>query len=223
MAIAVEETVTGSTTSAESFNLTSWTPQAGEFVLVYVAQRNELISIGVSGNNLSWTELQNCDNTQGQCGIAVWKGEGGSPTTGQITVTITGNSLPVIATAHRISGIHSTPVDNSAQEPGPDDPPGDNDDMIISITTGVTNAYIIAGGTHRGQIFTTPGTEDEISINNSVGTSGDTTTLSIWGEQATTTGSYQLGDLNDLSAIVDWACVAVSIAPEAGIQINVHD
>lgn len=222
MAIAVEETVTGSTTSAGSFSLTSWTPQAGEFVLVYVAQRNETISIGVSGNNLSWTELQNCDNAQGQNGIAVWKGEGASPTTGQITVTVTGNSLPVMATAHRISGAHTTPVDTSAQDAGP--PSVDNDDMIINITTGVADALVIAGGTHRGKTFTVPGGETEISINNIAGSSGDTTTLSVWSQQATAAGSYQLGDLADLSGDDDWCCVAVSVAPaQTAISITVHD
>ncbi len=213
MAIVIEEVVTGSTTSGESVSLTSWTPQAGELVLLFVAQRDETVSIGVSGNGLSWTELQNCDNVQGQCGVAVWKGEGASPTSGQITVTATGNAKPVVCAALRISGADGTsPLDTSAQDGGPDP---DDDDMIISITTGVEYALVIAGGSHRTATFTVPGGETGISINNLAGSGGDVTRLSVWSEQASSTGSYQLGDTADLSTDTDWCCAAVSVAPSA--------
>lgn len=213
MSNVIEEIVTGSTTSAESVGLTPWTPQAGEFVLLFVAQRDESIAISVGGNGLSWIELQNCDNVQGQGGISVWKGEGASPSTGQITVTVTGNSKPVMCAAIRVSGADGTsPVDNSAQDTGPNP---DNNDMKIDITTGVASALIVAGGTHRRKNFTVPGGETEISINNTVGSGGDLTALSLWSKQAAAAGSYTLGDDNDLSGDIDWCCVAVSIAPAA--------
>jgi len=209
----IEEVVTGSTESGESVSLTSWTPQAGEFVLLFAAQRDESVAISVSGNNLSWTELQNCDNVQGQTGISVWKGEGASPEAGQITVTATGNAKPVMCAALRISGADGTsPVDTSAQDGGPDP---DDDDMIIGITTGVENALVIAGGSHRTAIFTVPGGETGISINNLAGSGGDVTRLSVWSEQASAAGSYQLGDTADLNAATDWCTVGVSVAPAA--------
>jgi len=52
VAISVEETVTGNTTSATFFTLTSWTPLANELVLVAVALRDETLTVSVSGNGL---------------------------------------------------------------------------------------------------------------------------------------------------------------------------
>lgn len=219
MAISLDETVIGSATSGDSFTLTSWTPAANDLILVSVAQRDESIAISVSGNGLTFVEVYNIDNTQGQNGIALFRAMGASPSTGQITVTVTGNTKPVVAVASRFSGCDTSgtngsgAIEASATNTGPNP---DDDDMLQSVTTLTNNAWAMGSGTHRPAVFTVPGGETAISINNLVGSGGDRVTCSTWYEVKATAGSVQLGATTDLDQNTDWTMGVVAIKPASG-------
>src|SRR3989344_1573515 len=88
-----------------SLTLPSWTPQAGELLLVGIAMRDETILHSVFGNGLTWTLVADRDNDRGQMGVALYRASGASPTAGSIVVTLTGNTLPAYAVAVRLSGV----------------------------------------------------------------------------------------------------------------------
>jgi len=228
VAIALEGTTTGSTTSAASFTLTSWTPLADELVLLAVAARDESITVTASGNGLTFVEVADVDNVQGQCGITVLRAmESSGVTTGQITVTMTGNSKPAFAVASRFSGVDTSgsegsgAVEATATDTGPDP---DNDDVKISVTTVTDNAWAWAAATHRsGTLDSPPDTgEVTISLNNTAGSGGDITSCSTWYQVVPTAGATQLGTDNDLDSARDWCAAAISIKP-AGQTIGLDE
>jgi len=144
-----------------------------------------------------------------------------APTSGSITVTIgSGNTLPVVVSATRFAGADTSGANGSgaieavATNAGP--PVTDDKNMKINVTTLAANAWAYAAGTHRLATFTVPPGETAISINNTAGSSGDTTKLSTWYEAVPTPGTVTLGADNDLSSVRDWAVIAVSIKPGAG-------
>lgn len=161
-------------------------------------------------------QIADVDNTQGQCGITVFRAMVASPSTGQITVTITGNSTPAAGVAMRFSGVDTTgthgsgAVEASATDAGP---AVDNNDMKLDVTTVTNNAWALGLGTHRGKTFTVPGGETGISINNSYGSGGDIASCSTWYESVATAGSTTVGADNDLDSDGDWCMVALSIKP----------
>src|SRR5690554_2174423 len=103
MAIVAEETVTG-TAEGTSLSLDSWTPGSNELVLLAVGVRDESVTLTPSGNGLTWVEIADVDNVQGQCGITVWRAMGASPSAGQISVSASG-STAMAAVATRFSGV----------------------------------------------------------------------------------------------------------------------
>lgn len=216
---APTEVVTGSTTSDTSFTLTSWTPAANDLILVGVGVRDESKTVTVSGNGLTFVEVADVDNVQGQCGVTLFRAQGASPTTGQITVSISGNSLPVGAIAARWSdmatgGTHgSEAVEAYSTNAGPDP---DDDDMLESVTTVTDGATAVAFGTHRTKTFTVPGGETAVSINLAAGSGGNLTTSSMWRQDVPSAGSTQLGDTADLSGDTDWCMIVVSLKPAGG-------
>ena len=218
MAIANAGTVSGSG-SGTSIVTGSWTPGSNELVLVAVALRNETITPSVSGNGLTFVSVADVDNVQGQNGINLFRAMGSSPTTGAITVTLTGNSTPVFVRAYRFSGVDTSgtngsgAVEASATNTGPNP---DDDDMLQAVTTVTDDAWAVAFGTYRAGVFTVPTGETALNINDTTGSGGDITTLSSWYEVTTTAGSYQLGALNDLNSARDWCMIVVSLKPAAG-------
>ncbi|MGH6631282.1 MAG: Ig-like domain-containing protein, partial [Burkholderiales bacterium] len=187
-----------------------------------VALRDETRPVSVSGNGLTFVEIANLDNAQAQTGVNLFRAMGASPTTGSITVTISGNTLPVVASATRFAGADTSGTNGSgaieavATNAGP--LVTDNDDMKINVTTLTPNARAYAAGIHRPATFTVPPGETAISINNVAGASGDVTTLSTWYEAVPTPGTVTLGADNDLSSARDWAVIAVSI--KAAVAAN---
>lgn len=224
MAIALAETVTGSTPDQASFTLTSWTPGANELVLVFVAIRDETKTVTVSGNGLTFVESINLDNAQGQNGVHVFRAMAASPTTGQITVSIASNTLPVFAVACRFTGMDTSgtngsgAVEATGTAAGP--PVTDDDDMQGDVTTVTANAWAVAVGTHRNSTFTVPGGQTQISINNTVGSGGALTSCSVWYKAVVSPAATTLGGANDLSAVNDWCVGLVSIRPAGGTTYN---
>jgi hypothetical protein len=223
MAITLEQTVTGSDASASSFTLSSWTPLSDELVILCVAQRDEANAVTASGNGLTFVSVVDVDNVQGQNGISILRAQiSGTPTTGQITVTMTGNGDPAFAVAMRFSGVAtggtngSEAVEASASDTGPDP---DDTDMLASVTTVTANAWALAAGTHRLSTFTVPGGETGISINNSAGAGGNLTSLSVWYQTVASAGATQLGDTGDLFPAYDWTMGLISIKP-GGLSVS---
>lgn len=229
MAIVKEETVTGGISSGNSVSLTSWTPGSNELVLLAVCQRDEAITPTASGNGLTFVAIAHLDQTEANCGMSLFRAMGSSPTTGQITVTVTGNTFPVMCVATRFSGVDTSgthgsgAVEASATDPGP---AADDDDMLSNITTLTNNAWAFAAGSTRATVtFTVPAHETGISINNEVGSGGDLMGCHQWYQSTPTAGSTQLGELNDLSTAREWCMIMASIKPagDAGLNISVHD
>lgn len=214
MAIMHQETVTGSIVTGDSLSLTSWTPGANELVVVFIAQRDELKTVQtVAGNGITFSKVRDIDNIQGQNGIEVWKGLSANPSTGQITVTFSGNTKPVMAVACRFSGVDvSTPIEVDIGNAGPS---VDNANMKADITTLSDNAWAVAVGTHRLKTFTVPTGENPISINNTAGSGGDLTSNSVWYESAASAGTVTLGADGDLSGADDWCMIVIGIKPAA--------
>jgi len=214
--------VTGAITSGNTVTLTSWTPQAGEKVLLAICQRDEAIAPSVEGNNLTWTELYDIDNAQGQCGLNLWIGEGASPSSGSITVTVTGNTKPVVCIACRFSGVdEGSPIDSQASYAGP--PSVDDDDMQVDITTVNGNTQVVAAGNSRNRTFTVPGDQTAISVNNSAGSGGDMVYGHMWRKEVGSAGAVTMGGDNCLSAAIDYCIAALGLkeAAAAGGGIGV--
>ncbi|MDZ7355744.1 MAG: hypothetical protein ONB55_21705 [candidate division KSB1 bacterium] len=214
MAITHQETVKGGITTGDSLSLTSWTPGANELVVVFIAQRDELKTVqSVTGNGITFSKVRDIDNIQGQNGLEVWQGMSANPSTGQITVTFSGNTKPVMAVACRFSGVDiSTPIEVDIGNAGPS---VDNANMKADITTLSDNAWAVAVGTHRLKTFTVPSGENAISINNSVGSGGDLTSNSVWYEAVASAGTVTLGADGDLSGADDWCMIVIGIKPAA--------
>lgn len=201
-----------SITTGNSITLPAWTPDPGDLILVSIARRNETIVTAVSGHDLVWTRLASVPNVQGQGGISVWWAQGAAPTPGQITVTVNGNTRPVVVSAQRFSGVDTTkPIEAFATNTGPI---ADDNDMLQSVTTLTPGAWVIGAGWHRTKDFTVPVGEHAIDINRVAGSGGDTTKVSVWREgPVATPGSIQVGGPDDLNGNNDWAMLALALRP----------
>lgn len=216
--ITVVQTVTNSS-SAASLSLPSWTPQAYELILVAVSVRNENVPVSVSGNNLNFVPVADVDNIQGMGGISLFRALSATPVSGQITLSLPGNTSPVVAVATRFTNVDISGTDGAgaieslATNAGP---VIDNNDLkIILFNTFTTDSLAFSAAWHRKPTLSNPPGPDEtsISLNNVAGTSGSTTRLSTWYERVATTGFITLGRDNNLSTKGDWAAIAVSIKP----------
>ena len=224
MAAINQETVSGSTTASTSFTLTSWTPAANDLVLVGVMMRTTTITPSVSGNGLTFTLVNSRVNDRAQGAVYVFRGMAASPTTGQITITLTGNAKPAWAQAVRYSGANtggtngSGAVDVSSTNSSGS---GSGDvNMQASTTTLATNDLLAAFAISRtSPTFTVPGGQDVVSVNNTVGSGGDLIKAHTWEMTTTTAGSYTTGGNSSLSASADWAVVNVAIKAGSATQI----
>ncbi|MDX1409719.1 MAG: hypothetical protein R3330_16335 [Saprospiraceae bacterium] len=183
---------------------------------MFVSQREEDITVSsVVGNGITFTQIHDIDNVQLQGGQSVWRGMDASPTTGQITVTHTGATLPTSCVAVRFSGVDTSgsngsgAIGNTNTDTGPDP---DDDDVLISVTIATDDMGVFSAW-HRGQTLSDPPGSDDvtITINNAAGTGGSTTHCSVW--QDTGSGSVQGGEVANLSADGDHV--------ESGIQVKV--
>ena len=213
----IEETVNGSITTGTSLVLPSWTPGSNDLILVGVALRDETQTVSLSGNGLTFVEVSSTDNVLNECGLHLFRAMGASPSTGSITVTISGgNTLPVVASATRISGADQTGSNGSGAIEFIGVDPGNNpsdDDMQTTILTSTNTAWAWGVGTHRSTTFSVPTGEIGVSINNTAGTGADETSISSWYEEVPTAGIATVGAAADLDANTDWAMICVSIKP----------
>lgn len=216
MSIVIQESVKNSIVSGDSFLLPSWTPQANELVLVQVSMRGQSIVPGLSGNGLTFVEVNRKDDVQGVGRVILFRAMEASPTTGQITVTVTGNTKPVAAIAIRVSGTDTSGSNGSgAIEAIASAEVGsiDNNDLKVDITTLSNGARAVAVSYARLANITLPSGENPIEINYSAGSGGDNICASAWYEDTPTAGTITLGGDNSLSSNREWAVIVVSLKP----------
>ena len=225
-AITAVETVSGGWAPGDpgtgnSFTLGSWTPAAGDLVLLAVGQRDESRSVTASGNGITFTQIMDVNNDQGNNGLVLLRGMNTSPASGPITVTVTGNTLPVSAIATRFSGVDTSGTNGSGAveavgfDDGPSSAEGDNANMKANLTTQTSGAWAFAAGTHRTRNLTVPSGETGIAVNVSRGAGGDVTNTSTWYESTGGAGTVTVGADNDLSGVTDWVVAAASLKPAA--------
>lgn len=208
MTVAIDQgPVTGGVTSGDSSTVGSWTPSSNALCLLFVALRDETNTVTASGNGLTWVEIFNLDNVQNQGGLHVFRAMGSSPTTGSITVTHTGNTLPVSCVAVSFSGVDTSgtngsgAIGNTASDTGPDP---DDDDLQITGTIDASGNWSVAAGWYRnGTLSDPPGTgETTIIVDAAFGTGGSTTNCAAWYDTGNT-GSVTMGDAANLSKALD--------------------
>lgn len=211
-------TVGPSTTGAAASGnctLTSWTPAAGELLLLFVDMRKTGITPTAAGNGQTWTPLIDVLNAQGQHQMYAFYAVASSPTTGSIVVTAAGNPDPIVAAAVRISGQHATtPIAQSQKHQGP---AVDNNDMKDTISTSAADALVVAWGGYRNRRMNALGA-GETSIVDDVtdgGGGGGETTASMWYEGVASPGAVELGADNCLSGDTDWALILIEVAAAA--------
>lgn len=213
MAIATAETVTGTTTSASSVSAASWTPAANDLILVWVACRSTVTVSSVSGNGITFVQvLSDTEGTQAQCTLSLWRGMSGSPSTGQITATLSGTANAAVIVAHRISGadtggtngsgaIGASAIANTGAT--------DTDTPSVSVTTTAANSRVYGGATHRSRTYSVGTGETAISLNTTAGTAGDVTSLSTEYQDVATASSVTID--GSLDSATDWIQGAVEV------------
>lgn len=211
MAIAVSQTVIGTAASQASIALGSWTPAANDLVLLAVLTRGVSVThSSVSGNGLTWTQIGASVDGSTNIRASLWKGVGASPTTGQITVTLSAAPATALALASRFSGVNTTtPVEaNTSANNALSSTPS------VSVTTITANAWAFGAHYDRGSTFTVGSGKSAISINNVTGTSGNILNISTEQLLMASPGAATLD--GTWSAAVSWAAIAASIKPAAG-------
>lgn len=213
MAIATAETVSGTATSASSISAASWTPGANDLILVWVACRSGVTVSSLSGNGITFAKVvEDLQSPQNQCTLSLWRGMSASPSTGQITATLSGTAIAAIMVAHRISGADTSGSNGSGAIGASaiaNTGAADTDTPSVGITTTAANSRVYGGATHRSRTYTVGTGETAISINNSVGTAGDTTTLSTEYQDVASVSTVTIN--GTLSVAIDWIQGAVEV------------
>lgn len=213
MAISTDATVSGSGTSVSSVALTSWTPSANDLILVWVACRSSVTVSSMSGNGITFEQvLSDTESPQNQCTLSLWRGMSASPSTGQITATLSGTANAAIAVAHRISGVN-TSGSNGAGAIGASGIANtgatDTTAPSVAITTTAADSRVYGGATHRAQDYTVGAGETAISINNSIGAAGNITSLSTEYQDVASASSVTIN--GTLASATDWIQGAVEV------------
>lgn len=212
----VEQAVTDAITSGDSVTLTSWSPQAGELILVMAASRGTGINPTCDGNSLTFQQIGQLADSQGVLKLTIWRAMG-SPSTGSIVVTCTGNTKPFSCIAVRISGANQEGSNGAgaigtivSAEVGA----VDNANMQVTLETEVADSLAVYLGCDRIATLTLPGGQDAISINNSAGSGGDNVTGHAFKIDAETPGNYTGGGNGCLSGNREWIIFGIPVIPQ---------
>lgn len=221
MGATVTAVTTAGITSGTSLTTASVSPAANELWCVFLAMRRRNITPSIAQAGLSFTLHASQANTTNDYKCFFWYALAtGSPASGAITISLPANSLParvVVWKATDVStgGVNGAgAIDNFVIAPGP---VTDNANMKVQIETMTDDAVVVAMGSHRNRTFTTPGAETTVSINNSSGSGGDTTTASVWRKAVATKSVITIGADGDLSGLVRWMAFAVSLRSATAI------
>ena len=213
---SVSQTVVGGGTAVSSFTLASWTPGANEFVDVAISLRDRPIGVtvtGVSGNGITFALVAAIEGTQDQERSERWRGQIASPSTGQITVTLSAACNAASAVAHSISGaaIGNNGADAVDAFATADTGATDTNAPSVNVTTTGADRLVIGSCSHRAAVFSVGAGETALSLNNAVGTSGDETRCSTEYQAVATASTVTIN--GTLGAATDWTMIAVAIKP----------
>lgn len=218
---SISQTVSGSGTSVSSYALGTWTPSANDLIVVWVAIRQNTPTVtGVAGNGITFANVFAVNDQQGQVRLECWRGQAASPSSGQITVTLSGSVIASIAAAHRIAGANTGGTNGSAAvevSASADTGGTDTTAPSVNITTLSNDTLVIGGATHRNRTYTVGAGETAISINNTIGAGGDTTSISMEYQNVTSPTAVTIN--GTLDSALDWIQGAVAIKP-AGNTIS---
>lgn len=224
MAIALVESIVATVTTGD-ITLSSWTPGNNELLLLMVGQNATGITPSISGNGMTWDQVATVTDAQSTTKTTLYRAMG-APSSGAITVTLTGNTAAAAARAFRFSGTAigsngATAIEASATaECGG----SDTNDLKVSVTTVTADAWAAAFSTHRYRatlITLTLVDESNLGgINNNTGTGNNDIAISAFYQEVASPGSTQLAGDNDLSGNTEWSVIAVSIKPSTGASYN---
>lgn len=225
MAIALEQSIVATVTTG-NITLESWTPGNNELLLLMVGQNATGITPSISGNGMTWDQVATVTDGQSVTKTTLYRAMG-TPSSGAITVTLTGNTAAAGARAFRISGVDTGGTNGSGAIEASTSTSvagSDNNDLKISITTLTNNAWAAAFSTHRYRAtFITLTLDDETAlggINTNSGTGNNDIAISAFYQAVATAGATQLGSDNNLSGNDEWSVVAISIKPSTGTNYN---
>ncbi len=224
MAIALVESIVATVTTG-NITLSSWTPGSNELLLLMVGQNATGITPSISGNGMTWDQVATVTDAQSVTKTTLYRAQG-TPSSGAITVTLTGNTAAAAARAFRFSGTATGSNGATAIEASTTAKVGasDNNDLKVSITTVTANAWAAAFSTHRYRttlITLTLVDESNLGgINTNTGTGNSDIAISAFYQEVASPGSTQLAGDNDLSGNTEWSVIAVSIKPSTGASYN---
>jgi len=202
---------TASILTGDTLTLSSMTGALDELLFLHVTQRNETIDPSVSGFGLTWDIIVDADDADAQMGIKVYRAQGTGAHSGDIVITVTGNTLPVTVQYWRVSGAvvgnnGADAIENITTASGP---AGATDDNDMTVTNTITDAkWNVGFAEHRNSTYTLQGDEVEAAINFAAGSGGDLITSSLF---YSPTAVAQLGAVDSLSAAKDWVIAAIGI------------
>jgi hypothetical protein len=221
MALAVASNLSGSGTSVTSYTIssTSLGVAANDLVVVFIGSRGTVTPSGVTGFGITFTQVFVDQDTQNQCNLACYYGQSGSPNSNAITVNFGSTTLASIANAIRITGQDTAdPIGASGSA---DTGAADTDTPSVTITGVSSTGLVVGGATHRTRTLTLGTGETQISLNNSVGTAGDITSISTF---YNTDGTSSVTLNGTLDAAIDWLIGGVDIlqAPSGFPWLKLH-
>ncbi len=209
-----------STAAGATLTLSGFTPQAHELALVAVMTRTNTVTHGVTGGGLTWTQAASVtmEGTNGK--LTLWRAMSQTaPAGGDLTITATGNTGSLMATAWRLDGVNQEGTNGSGacEVVVTDDGPAagaSNFSMKTNITSLSDKSCCVAVGSHRSTTFTLPTGETAIKLNDHVGAGASNISLSVWYEVTNPAGTATLGADNDLSDNQWWVMIVVAVKPD---------
>lgn len=223
MAIVIEQSVvTAVDTPSGSAASASWTPGSNELCLCLIANRGSNTpgnyNSAVSGNGLTWVNVLNQDDTQGQINLSVWRAMGASPTTGAVTVTFAVDPTACSFQLLRISGVKTTGTNGSGaigNTASAETGATDTTPATTSVTTSANNSRVIGFASGRGQTYTVGSGFTAIQINQTANSGGSVVRSNSEYKDVATSGTATTTDFS-LSAAGDWAIAAIEILIASG-------
>lgn len=202
-----QQTVTATSSASSTITSPSVTGTAGHVYLASIANGASTVRtvVSVSGLGLTWAHVANVTGSENQGRLEVWLGTG-TPSTGTVTATLSGNVDRGALVVARFSGADLTsPVQDfkSAEAPGT----GSNTWSTAAVT-GSTNGLLFAAVNvqdKNGASFTNPGTK------RSDFASGTVVRLAT-GDGAAASGSNSpSGGMT--GGTTDWQTIALTLRP----------
>jgi hypothetical protein len=212
MAIALEQTINAGTDTG-NLTMPTWTPAANDLLLVFINARDNAITPALSGNGATWDLVASVVNIQNQFKTWVYRAQPASPQSGAITITATGNSLPISATAIRLSGTDTggngaNAIESTVTNAGPDP---DSAIVTESITVQTANAWALGFIGCRNRTFSFDAGHNVIVEMNSAGSGGSIVSTNAAYKEANTAGNYTIS--GTISSAHDWTAILLSVKP----------